>query len=60
MLGPLFAAFTTDYLPPAYFFRGATAMILLASGLAVVMVWRYGRRLVAVGGDTSVGDVASS
>ena len=48
MLGPLFAAFTTDYLPPAYFFRGATAIILLASGLAVVMVWRYGRHLVSV------------
>ena len=49
MLGPLFAALTTDYLPPAYFFRGATAMILLASGLAAVMIWRYGRRLVVVG-----------
>jgi multidrug resistance protein len=60
MLGPLFAAFTTDYLPPAYFFRGATAMILLASGLAVVMIWRYGRHLVAVGAPASVGDAASS
>jgi multidrug resistance protein len=48
MLGPLFAAFTTDVLPPAYFFRGATAIILLASGLAVVMVWRYGRHLTSV------------
>lgn len=48
MLGPLFAALTTDLLPPAYFFRGATAIILLASGLALVMVWRYGRHLVRV------------
>ena len=46
MLGPLFAAFTTDVLPPAYFFRGATAILLLASCLAVVMALRYGRNLV--------------
>jgi hypothetical protein len=30
------------------FFGGATAMILLVSSLAVVMVWRYGRHLVGV------------
>jgi MFS family permease len=49
MLGPLVAALATDYFPPAYFFRGATVMILLTSVLVVVMAWRYGRRLVAVG-----------
>jgi MFS family permease len=56
MLGPLVAALATDYLPPAYFFRGATVMILLTSGLVVVMAWRYGRRLVGVVEPESVGE----
>ena len=56
MLGPLVAALATDYYPPAYFFRGATVMILLTSVLVVVMAWRYGRRLVAVGAPEPVVD----
>jgi MFS family permease len=53
MLGPLVAALATDYFPPTYFFRGATVMILLTSGLVVVMAWRYGRRLVGVAASES-------
>jgi hypothetical protein len=53
MLGPLVAALATDYFPPAYFFRGATVMILLTSGLVVVMAWRYRRRLVGVAASES-------